>query len=299
MLGSHQTRNYAALRRDRRLRRTAGVHRRASEDVFIRDVHASRLCRRHPRRSRRPAGRRGARRRRRGVHAQVPRQVRRVQASREDDPAGDPLARSRRALLRRGAVARCRTDRGPGDPKRSWAPTSPTSSSAKSGSWRRPMPERGSGRRRSCRPRSGVRRAARQPHRDRDRAGGHVPGRRRTLGIARGRDHRGRARRRRREPVTSFIRRPRRRAASRLRAPLPIDDFVVGIGIFNAEGVCCYGTNTAIEELDAEWHRRRRRGDLRHRHASISSRGPTSSTSPSTSATATPTTITGCSTPSA
>ena len=30
----------------------------------------------------------------------------------------------------------------------------------------------------------------------------------------------------------------------RLRAPLPIEDFVVGIGIFNAEGVCCYGTNT-------------------------------------------------------
>ena len=25
----------------------------------------------------------------------------------------------------------------------------------------------------------------------------------------------------------------------------PIDDFVFGIGIFNAEGVCCYGTNTA------------------------------------------------------
>ena len=35
----------------------------------------------------------------------------------------------------------------------------------------------------------------------------------------------------------------------RMRAPLPIDDFVVGIGIFNAEGVCCYGTNTYIEEL--------------------------------------------------
>jgi ABC-type polysaccharide/polyol phosphate transport system ATPase subunit len=35
----------------------------------------------------------------------------------------------------------------------------------------------------------------------------------------------------------------------RMRAPLPIDDFVVGIGIFNAEGVCCYGTNTDIEEL--------------------------------------------------
>ena len=35
----------------------------------------------------------------------------------------------------------------------------------------------------------------------------------------------------------------------RMRAPLPIDDFVVGVGIFNAEGVCCYGTNTYIEEL--------------------------------------------------
>src|SRR3954451_6329578 len=38
----------------------------------------------------------------------------------------------------------------------------------------------------------------------------------------------------------------------RMRAPLPIDDFVVGIGIFNAEGVCCYGTNTSIAELVAQ-----------------------------------------------
>ena len=38
----------------------------------------------------------------------------------------------------------------------------------------------------------------------------------------------------------------------RLHAPLPIDDFVIGIGLFNAEGVCCYGTNTSIEELVAE-----------------------------------------------
>jgi ABC-type polysaccharide/polyol phosphate transport system ATPase subunit len=37
-----------------------------------------------------------------------------------------------------------------------------------------------------------------------------------------------------------------------LRAPLPIDDFVIGVGIFNAEGVCCYGTNTFIEDLAAE-----------------------------------------------
>jgi ABC-type polysaccharide/polyol phosphate transport system ATPase subunit len=35
----------------------------------------------------------------------------------------------------------------------------------------------------------------------------------------------------------------------RLRAPLAIDDVVLGIGIFNAEGVCCYGTNTSLEEL--------------------------------------------------
>jgi hypothetical protein len=32
-----------------------------------------------------------------------------------------------------------------------------------------------------------------------------------------------------------------------MRAPLPITDFVVGIGLFNAEGVCCYGTNTSLE----------------------------------------------------
>lgn len=29
----------------------------------------------------------------------------------------------------------------------------------------------------------------------------------------------------------------------------PVNDFVFGIGIFNTEGVCCYGTNTHIEEL--------------------------------------------------
>ena len=38
----------------------------------------------------------------------------------------------------------------------------------------------------------------------------------------------------------------------RLRAPLPIDDFVLGVGLFNAEGICCYGTNTSIEELTGE-----------------------------------------------
>ncbi|HEX5474901.1 MAG TPA: ABC transporter ATP-binding protein [Vicinamibacterales bacterium] len=35
----------------------------------------------------------------------------------------------------------------------------------------------------------------------------------------------------------------------RLHAALPADDFVFGIGIFNAEGVCVYGTNTTLDEL--------------------------------------------------
>jgi hypothetical protein len=38
----------------------------------------------------------------------------------------------------------------------------------------------------------------------------------------------------------------------RLRAPLAMDDFVIGIGLFNAEGVCCYGTNTSLEDLKGE-----------------------------------------------
>ena len=34
--------------------------------------------------------------------------------------------------------------------------------------------------------------------------------------------------------------------------PEPVHDFVFGISIFNAEGVCCYGTNTDIEEFEPE-----------------------------------------------
>ncbi|MYK88204.1 MAG: hypothetical protein F4018_07565 [Acidobacteria bacterium] len=30
----------------------------------------------------------------------------------------------------------------------------------------------------------------------------------------------------------------------------PVRDFVFGISIFNAEGVCCYGTNTDIDEFE-------------------------------------------------
>ncbi len=36
-----------------------------------------------------------------------------------------------------------------------------------------------------------------------------------------------------------------------LRSPIENQDFVIGIGIFNAEGICCYGTNTSIEDLKA------------------------------------------------
>ena len=35
----------------------------------------------------------------------------------------------------------------------------------------------------------------------------------------------------------------------KLRSAQPVEDFVFGIGLFNADGVCCYGTNTYLEEL--------------------------------------------------
>ena len=38
----------------------------------------------------------------------------------------------------------------------------------------------------------------------------------------------------------------------KLRAVQPVDDFVFGIGLFNADGVCCYGTNTYLEELNPQ-----------------------------------------------
>ncbi|MBZ5558616.1 MAG: ABC transporter ATP-binding protein [Acidobacteriia bacterium] len=37
-----------------------------------------------------------------------------------------------------------------------------------------------------------------------------------------------------------------------VRAARPIDDFAFGIGVFNADGVCCFGTNTDIEALQSE-----------------------------------------------
>jgi hypothetical protein len=35
-----------------------------------------------------------------------------------------------------------------------------------------------------------------------------------------------------------------------VRARDPITDFVFGFGLFNADGVCCYGTNTDLDELE-------------------------------------------------
>jgi hypothetical protein len=36
------------------------------------------------------------------------------------------------------------------------------------------------------------------------------------------------------------------------RAHQPTRDFVFGLGIFNADGVCCYGTNTNIDDLEPD-----------------------------------------------
>jgi ABC-type polysaccharide/polyol phosphate transport system ATPase subunit len=38
----------------------------------------------------------------------------------------------------------------------------------------------------------------------------------------------------------------------KVRASRPTEDFVFGIGFFNADGVCCYGTNTYLEEMNPE-----------------------------------------------
>lgn len=35
-------------------------------------------------------------------------------------------------------------------------------------------------------------------------------------------------------------------------AKAPTEDFVFGVSLFNADGVCCYGTNTYIEEMSSE-----------------------------------------------
>lgn len=36
----------------------------------------------------------------------------------------------------------------------------------------------------------------------------------------------------------------------KVRAQVPTDDFVFGVSLFNADGVCCYGTNTYLEQME-------------------------------------------------
>ena len=94
------------LRRHRRLRRARALHRHAGADLFVRHVHAPRLRRRGPPRSRDRAGRRGVRRRRRALPAQVPAHDPRLPAQRPDDRAGVARpAPGRAALLARRAAA--------------------------------------------------------------------------------------------------------------------------------------------------------------------------------------------------
>jgi ABC-type polysaccharide/polyol phosphate transport system ATPase subunit len=38
----------------------------------------------------------------------------------------------------------------------------------------------------------------------------------------------------------------------KIRAEGPVTDFVFGVGLFNADGVCCYGTNTYAEDMEPE-----------------------------------------------
>ena len=75
---------------------------------------------------------------------------------------------------------------------------------------------------------------------------------RRSLGHAGSRDHRRqlsragpgcRARLPHGQPMSVRV---------KVRAKQPTDDVVFGIGLFNADGVCCYGTNTYIEDVRPE-----------------------------------------------
>jgi ABC-type polysaccharide/polyol phosphate transport system ATPase subunit len=49
------------------------------------------------------------------------------------------------------------------------------------------------------------------------------------------------------EPAHVFESGERVDVALKIHAAQPVSDFVFGVGIFNADGVCCYGTNTQIE----------------------------------------------------
>ena len=104
--------------RDRRLRRARALHRPAGADVFVGDVHAARLLRRRPHPGRRAAARRGVRRRRRGLPAQVLREDPRVQAARRHDRLRLARRAGGRAALRPGGAAPAGRRRFDGDDAR-------------------------------------------------------------------------------------------------------------------------------------------------------------------------------------
>ena len=93
----------------------------------------------------------------------------------------------------------------------------------------------------------------------------HVPGGRGTLGLARGRDRRRRARRRDRPAVARVPVGRARRDPAALRAATLVQDVVVGVGIFNAEGVVLLRHQHAHRGRGRRRDGRRRRGPLRHR----------------------------------
>ena len=86
--------------RDRGVRRARAVHRPAGAHVLVGDVHAPRLLGRRAHPVGRAAARRGVRRRRRAVSAQVLRQDRRVQEPRRHDPLRLTRRAGRRAAVR-------------------------------------------------------------------------------------------------------------------------------------------------------------------------------------------------------
>ena len=97
-----------SVRRDRRVRRHRRVHRLAGEDLLERHVRAARVLGRGPRGPRDPDHRRGDRRRRHRVPAQVLRPPVLAAEAGHDDRRRHPRPRHRRADVRRRRLARPR-----------------------------------------------------------------------------------------------------------------------------------------------------------------------------------------------
>ena len=291
MLGLTKREIAAALRRDRRLRRAAGVHRRAGEDLLVRACTCGSAS---PSRSTSiPTCCSSTRCSRSATRAS------RTSAS-TSSPSSSAAARrscssrTRSAWSSASATRRCGSTaaacKAHGDPKRVVGAYLTDVEDGEETAARAPTTREAQESRRGGRRTIRQRRLPDDPIEPADATGRHVPGDRRTLGLARGRDHRRRSfSDRDGQPAHRVpLRRSDRRSASKVRAPQPVDDFVFGIGLFNADGVCCYGTNTyhrGAEARSGSPARPRRRSRSR---ASISSKAPTSSTSPSTSSTAIP-----------